>query len=731
MTTAKEGHHHRSSLKQKNKPFKGGSARSKSRGRTESNRPASVSKPGRTLNTVAMTKADRRNAAHLAQVARRAELGQERRLFSGRSGVPRNVVLVPLTVSVELGSVLATLRPRSDDNSMSNDSSSVVDYVAEHRQNIRWIGAPFQDWSVMDRVSVADVVVLVVSAQDSSDLEPRVYELLSVMRAQGISSAIGYIQDGARLSKDARAEWTDRLTTEMASVGRVFVQADPESRETAECVRSLCSQKLAGISWRERRPYMLCDASQYDPASQRLAVTGFGRGGQPFSAQRLVHVPGVGSFSVAKIVLASATHGRDSMSVDTMEQVCNPASAESLHEIEPILTSNEGAGEETAMNLSAVSKTTGKLKKKVRVPKGTSSYQAAWLSDAEEVQDEDAEEEEDVVLSDREDIEAESEPESSASMMEEDLDDPYEREAHRLDASKHARDFPDRIDIASGTPARVQLAHCRGLQSLRTASWDPEEGLPAEYSHIYQFENAQRSVQKALNGSVESPFAVGQRLTLVIEGVTPEAAQSIHQGQILYGLLPHEQRTSVLHFTVQPRIHTLFSNEPVVAWIGGIRRFIVQPVYSEHNPAVALHRMLRRVEPGTTAVGTIYAPIHYPPGPVLLFSTAGELLSVGSILAGADPKRIILQRSTLTGASYKVHKRSAVVRWMFDNPADVAWFKPVELTTRSGRRGNIRESVGTHGHFKALFDKPLLSNEPVALHLYRRVFPIWGTTRMI
>jgi len=41
----------------------------------------------------------------------------------------------------------------------------------------------------------------------------------------------------------------------------------------------------------------------------------------------------------------------------------------------------------------------------------------------------------------------------------------------------------------------------------------------------------------------------------------------------------------------------------------------------------------------------------------------------------------------------QVHKTKAVVRFMFHNPDDVRWFRPVEVWTKAGRRGRIREPV--------------------------------------
>jgi pre-rRNA-processing protein TSR1 len=95
------------------------------------------------------------------------------------------------------------------------------------------------------------------------------------------------------------------------------------------------------------------------------------------------------------------------------------------------------------------------------------------------------------------------------------------------------------------------------------------------------------------------------------------------------------------------------------------------------------------------------------------------------IAMNPDPLKIILKRIILTGYPLKCHKKRATVRYMFFNPDDIKYFRPVELYTQSGLRGHIKDSLGTHGLMKCHFNDHIKHSDVICMPLYRRVYPKW------
>ncbi|KAI5292899.1 hypothetical protein KEM52_005983 [Ascosphaera acerosa] len=424
--------------------------------------------------------------------------------------------------------------------------------------------------------------------------------------------------------------------------------------------------------------------------------------------------------------------------------------------------------------------------KHLKLPKGTSTYQSAWYLDDVSDSDVSDEEEEgdgaDQAMMEADDTEplgpedgnfdratagapttvAPSEyPQSELfndRSLEEEAEELARYRASRKSEAEEDLEFPDEIELHPNVSARERLARYRGLKNLRTSVWDTDKDRPHEpqdWRRLLQVVDYRGSRAACVREALVGGVAVGTRVRVTLRAV-PLAKRQLAQPLALFGLLRHEHKQSVCNVSMALNAavydRPLRSKEEVVLQIGP-RRLVVNPVFSAgDNTPNDVHKFDRFLHPGRAAVASYIGPISWGAMPVLVFrqtNPAGPrqhdedamvdddaaeapaltpaapsltLIGSGTTLPPSH-SRVIAKRVILTGHPFKIHKRVVTVRYMFFNTEDVAWFKALQLWTKRGRTGFIKESLGTHGYFKAMFDAKISAQDVIGMSLYKRVFP--------
>jgi pre-rRNA-processing protein TSR1 len=304
--------------------------------------------------------------------------------------------------------------------------------------------------------------------------------------------------------------------------------------------------------------------------------------------------------------------------------------------------------------------------------------------------------------------------------------------------------FPDEVELHPNELARERLTGYRGLKNLRTSPWDtrfdPIE-QPESWRLLLEIANYKAARNRVLNESLAGGVETGTRVCVHVTGVPAEFAKEYQPGRplALFQLLKHEGKRAALHFSIalDSQLEDPVKSSDELLVVCGPRVFTVNAIFSDAgNTPNNVHRYRRYMHPGQHAVASFVERLTWGSVPALFFqrpeSVSGmETLSnrrnwtfvgKGTSLPSST-SRVIAERIVLTGHPVKIHRRVATVRWMFFNTEDVAYFRGLRLWTKAGRSGFIKESLGTHGRFKAEFDGRITGMEPVGVSLYKRVWP--------
>nr|CAD1833442.1 unnamed protein product [Ananas comosus var. bracteatus] len=598
-------------------------------------------------------------------------------------------------------------------------------------------------------------------------LEAPYGDLLSCMELAKVADMIAFVVSANSLCDKASSSLIDDFGKQCLSV---FRSIGLPVQLSCGFSRSNTSHLLIGEA--ETLCYVsrgLYGARRWHPGMCTLLLSGYVRA-HSLSVNQLVHVSGLGDFQLSKIDIlkdpSPLNVRKDSASMDSEDngiQIIGTLIPDPMAH-EPLIIENIPdplAGEQTWPTESEMAEAdaSNKQKKLIRkkLPKGTSDYQAAWILDDSDNEDSGSSEEEGdgMVLDEHKDrlveegadysdtdeipqllenFEEETEADTEMADDENLTKEQIEAEIRRIkDANAEDQEFPDEVDTPIDTPARKRFAKYRGLKSFRTSSWDPKESLPPEYARIFAFDNFSRTqkhafvkVQELDRGTTNDCAQVGSFVRLHVKHVPVEAASTAcHLSKrlpvVACGLLQHESKMSVLHFSVKKNdsYDAPIKSKEVFTFHVGFRQFTARPLFSSDNINCDKHKMERFLHAGRFSVASIYGPICYPPLPLIVLKNMEgappAVAAVGS-LKSVDPDRIILKKIILTGYPQRVSKSKAIVRYMFHHPEDVRWFKassipPVDVWTKHGRHGRVKEPVGTHGAMKCVFNSAIQQHD--------------------
>ncbi|CDR95448.1 protein of unknown function (DUF663) and AARP2CN (NUC121) domain containing protein, putative [Babesia bigemina] len=586
--------------------------------------------------------------------------------------------------------------------------------------------------AILYAASVADVLVCLFrgSTNDDPAYDDFGYKALSVIRQQGVPPPVGVdLEIGLPGDRSGSCTLVRRYFFDELGSDKKFVSIK-NTGDFVAAITAIGCVSLTGLTWRAGRSYLMSLDHSYDASTRQLSIVGYARG-LGFSVRHPVHVTGIGDFLVQRVELLSdpcPVKRSSAMESETVvEELSDEIARELAQEVECLSTtvarpSDMADGDDLLEDFEKCVRVGGVSDEDVDMHDASGDGDGGEDSGGEDSGGEDI----DTYFSNLEDL------------------NPSQK---RIEFEKRALEdlsFPDEVDTPVDVPARERFRKYRALRSIKEGAWDPYESLPSEYLQICEFENFRTTMahsRKTVEVNCSRTKTSGRFIRLTLCNVPADCHErmtttaGLSSGKtakplILSAVFPFERKVSVLSMSVTRSFEgpdSIASKRDVLLYCG-FRRFPARPIYSEDVAAEhgRFGTFCRFVHKGHTVVASIYGMALLPNTPVVSLDAADpSVMLYGGVVSGADPTRIVLKRIVLTGYPFRVHKRTAVVRYMFFEPRDVRYFRPAGLHTKRGLRGVIKEPLGTHGYMKCMFNDVIRQDDIVCLALFKRVYPKW------
>jgi pre-rRNA-processing protein TSR1 len=558
-------------------------------------------------------------------------------VFNGKDGAPRVVAVIPLCSDASAAAAVQSLNASLDINEEVPDAGWTRVNVDRFKQKIQYLVVQRDLLASLDACRVADFVVFILSAQEEVDKQGEI--ILKAVESQGISNCLTVVQgldtiEPAKRRPQVVASLKSYITHWLPTTERVF--SLDNLQESSNLVRSICTTTTKGVKWRDQRSYIFVEdvtwpggkSAANEDGTGEVILTGVVRG-QGLKADRLLQVGDWGDFQIDKIVAAPLEPRKktkdDAMAVDldNGEDVLDRASEEQddladLAPEETIMddvtnyapslapTERKGVLLDDHHYFTDEEEEEAALRRPRRMPKGTSSYQAAWYlddcsdsgSDLEDFDMEDMDETDEGARThpadgiEGMDIDGKAMTEGAPSEypQSEMFQNPApEDEAAQIEAYRESRktdaeedmEFPDEIELHPNVDARERLIRYRGLKSLRESVWEKDEDKPyepAEWPRLLEISDYKRTATRFLREAWAGGVKPGTRVNVHIRGV-PLSLQG-SRPMALYSLLRHEHKRTACNYSIllsSDYDGPIHSKTEIIAQCGP-RRMIINPV---------------------------------------------------------------------------------------------------------------------------------------------------------
>ncbi|KAI7596466.1 putative pre-rRNA processing protein Tsr1, partial [Hortaea werneckii] len=610
MAPMNTDHHHRSTTKGSNKPFKSrhstkSALKEKSKGKVEMLEKGARKTPHQQV----MSKFERKNHAKQVRQNKLGERREEASVFQGKDGAPRIVAVIPLCADVKSNEVIMRMNGSVDveEERPANEGPWRVE-IPRFKQKVQYLTPSRALFACLDAARIADFVLFVLSAEEEVDEVGE--QILRCIEGQGVSTVLTGVHN---LDKVEPAKKRPDVAKSLKSfIAHFFNEQekvhDLSSRQDcSNAMRSLCTTVPKGIRWREDRSWLLPEDVRWEDNTPVVTGTVRGKG---LKADRLVQVGEWGDFQVDRITAAPLeTRNKrtktSEMAVDSAEggeQTLEEPSEEQDDMAE--LAPEEATMDDDGMNMAPTSmapserkhvllddhryfdeeeKGVDALPRPKRLPRGTSKSQAVWYLGGQ--YDDDS-------GSDMEDVEPEDELDGDmdimdaagsttgppgegdvgdADMMEEGAPSEYpqsemfddaapEDEAEQIAAYRKQRrdeaeddlEFPDEIELHPHVNARERLARYRGLKNLRTSHWETEEDRPYEpedWSRLLEVADYKSAKNRMLKDALSGGVKAGTRVNIYlrVDPAQVEALKALPTPTAVISLLKHEHKQTAVN----------------------------------------------------------------------------------------------------------------------------------------------------------------------------------------